>query len=278
VPEGVHLKEPLRIVHSAAGRLSVTRVVVEIAAGAEATVVETYKDGDEGCLMLAVSELFVRNTARLNHLVVQDLGAGVRGHVTSRAVVRRDAALKTGLIHLGGGHYKADVGAVLDGVGAESVIAGVSMTDRRQHMDLHTVHHHVAERTRSNINYKTAAAGRSESVYTGLIQVDEAAKLSEAFQENRNLMLSDRCRVEAIPELEIRTREVQCTHAATSAPIDDAQLFYLMSRGVDRGEATKMLVRGFFEKALGLAPQGLRQEIEACVDKRLLAMTGRGVR
>ncbi len=278
VPSGVRLKQPLRIVSLPGPGANAARVVIEAEEHSALSLLEVYEEGHETTVLLTVTELFISSGAEVNHTMVQDLSKGAKIHLTSRAHVGRDASLRTGIIQIGGGYGKADIGAVLKGVGAESVIAGVSLTGGRQHMDLHTVHHHEAERTLSNINCKSALTGKSESVYTGLIRVDEGAKLSEAFQENRNLMLSDRSRAEAIPELEIHTNEVQCSHAATTSPIDEAQLFYLKSRGIDEGAAVELLVRGFFEKALCLIPEEFRGDIERRVDERMRTVVSGGGR
>ena len=277
VPAGIRLEQPLRIVSLPEPGTGASRVVIEAERDSALNLVEEYREGYETTVLLTVTELFVSPGAAVSHVMAQDLAKGARAHVTSRADVGRDAASQTGVIQLGGGYCKADVGAVLSGVGASSVIAGVSLTGGRQHMDLHTVHHHTAPKTRSNINFKSALTGKSESAYTGLIRVDEGATLSEAYQENRNLMLSNRCRAEAIPELEIHTNEVQCSHAATSAPIDPDQLFYLKSRGIEEGAAIQLLVRGFFEKALALIPENFRADIEARVDARLRGLVRKGV-
>jgi Fe-S cluster assembly protein SufD len=205
----------------------------------------------------------------MSHVLHQTWSPGTVGHITSRANLERDAALRTAVIALGGRRFKADVGAVLNGVGAESRLFGVSLSDKRQTMDLHTVHDHQGERTRSRIDFKAALFDKSTSAYTGLIRVGEKAELSEAFQENRNLLLSDKCRADSIPELEIENSEVQCTHAATAAPIDENQLFYLKSRGIEESEAVAILVNGFFDAALSPLPQTLKPDIERTIAGRL---------
>ncbi len=268
ISEGVRIDRPLRIRRIASSPFAVTRLVISVAPGAEVAVVEDHTGGGE-VTVVAVTELFAGEDARVSHTLLQQWDKGTTGHVTSRARLARDALVRSQVISLGGTRYKADVGAVLDGVGAESELSGVSLVDGRRHIDLHTVHDHRGERTRSRIEYKAALLGRSTSAYTGLIRVAESAELSEAFQENRNLLLSDRCQADSIPELEIETNEVQCTHAATAAPIDADQLFYLRSRGIPEAEAVGIIVEGFFEAALGAVPESLRPEVRQSVTRRL---------
>jgi Fe-S cluster assembly protein SufD len=264
----------LHLVRQAGSGIAATRVVVSVEPGAEATLLEEHAGGGGESNVYATTEIFLAENARLTHALYQRWDTGTVGHLTSRTHLERDALLNTAVISLGGTRYKADIGAVLNGVGAESQIVGVSLSDKRKHMDLHTVHDHRGPRTRSRIAYKAALFDRSTSAYTGLIRVAKTAEHSEAFQENRNLLLSDRCQADAIPELEIETSEVQCTHAATAAPMDDAQLFYLKSRGIPEADAIATLVRGFFEDALQPVPEALRPTFEAAVGSRLTERYG----
>ena len=98
----------------------------------------------------------------------------------------------------------------------------------------------------------------------------------EAYQECRNLLLSGKCHADSIPELEILTNDVRCTHGATSAPIDQEQLFYLQSRGLPRLEAVRLIVRGFFEDVLLRLPVELRPTVERLVDSKLSTTLNKG--
>ena len=276
VPKGVRLEAPIRIVHRAELTTNAARVVIHVASGADVKIVEALGGGGDARHVLGATEVVVDEGARAEHALIQNWAPGTVGHVTCRAALGRDAVWQSATISLGGAALKADLGAVLNGVGAESNIVGVSLSRKRQHMDFHTEHHHSAARTRSRINFKTALAGRSTAVYTGLIRMEEHALSSEAFQENRNLMLSDRAKSHAIPELEIMTNEVQCSHAATSAPINEEELFYLQSRGVGRAQAERILVRGFLEDALSLIPEGVKSPVEAALDDALQALGKKG--
>ena len=269
VPRGVVLDTPIQIVHRADRTGAVDRVVVTLESGASADVVEIFEDGSENARAVSVSELFVGENASLRHAIVQQWEPKTRGFVTVRAAVERDGLFRETSLALGGTTYKCDLGADLRGVGAQSEIIGVSFADKKQHMDFHTVQQHSAERTHSQIRFKTALGGKADSAYTGLIRIAEEAALSEAFQDSRSLMLSDKAHSHAIPELEILTNDVQCSHAAAASPIDDNELFYLMSRGIAAVEARRILVRGFFNDALSKIPMPLREQAAAALEERL---------
>jgi Fe-S cluster assembly protein SufD len=268
VPRNTALHHPIQLVHRLQPGAEMFRVVLEVEPGATADVVQLFEGGDAETRALSVSEIFVGQGATLSHAVVQQVDKKARVHVTVRANVERDGVFKETSLALGGALYKADLGASLIGIGAESEIVGVSFSDKKQQMDFHTVQHHVAENTRSNIHFKAALSGKSVSAYTGLIKIADSAKSSEAFQANRNLMLSDRARAHTIPELEIMNNDVQCSHAAVSAPLDEKELFYLMSRGISPPTARTMLVQGFFEDALSRIPTSLREVATEAVEER----------
>jgi len=274
IPRGKLLAEPLRVLIPAMASTNLPRLLVVVEDGASATVVEEHVGGNAGTHSIGVSELFVGTAAQLRHVIVQQWGAGVVGHLTTRTHLERDAQLFTVLASFGGSVVKLDLGAALTGEGAQSEFMGVALGEGRQHFDHHTEHRHIAGHTWSNLDFKVALTGRSRSVYTGLIRIEENAPGSEAYQENRNLMLSEKCRADTIPELEILTDEVSCSHGATVAPVDPEQLFYLASRSISGPDALRLVVRGYLENTLRRIPAGLRDGIESLVTERLTRLVG----
>jgi Fe-S cluster assembly protein SufD len=271
VPPGVELDAPVRV-RVAVGvceRLVVPRVLVHLGRGASCEVVESHVDGGEQSRVLGVTELLLDDDARLRYALVQRWRPGVAGHLTVRARLGRNAQVKLALASFGGAVYKTDVGVVLAGPGAGAETAGVAMGTATQHMDHHTEHLHEAVQTSSNLDFKVALSGAARSVYTGMIRIRPGAGGSEAYQENRNLLLSPDARAESIPELEILTDDVRCSHGATMAPVDPEQIFYLTSRGLSRSQATRLIVYGFLDATLRRLPDATRERIEALIAERL---------
>jgi Fe-S cluster assembly protein SufD len=268
VPPGLALEQPIRL-RILAGGLSVPRVLVVVGAGSSCEIVEGHMGGGEGDLTLGVSEVFVEEGASLRYSIVQRWQPGSSGHLTARARLAAGSHLQLSLASFGGSAFKADVGAILAGEGAQSEMYGVAMGGDLQHFDHHTEHIHTSGHTRSNLDFKVALTGAARSAYTGLIRIEPEAGDSEAYQENRNLLLSPDARAESIPELEILTDDVKCSHGATVAPLDPEQLFYLASRGLPRSQAMRVIVYGFFDQTLGRLPQSTRERIEAMVASRL---------
>ncbi|NOZ94960.1 MAG: Fe-S cluster assembly protein SufD [Acidobacteria bacterium] len=265
IPPGVRLAEPLRVLLPAPRGAYLPRILVRVGSGAEVTILEEHSAGSSESRMVSVTEILAGPASHVTHVLFQHWEREVRGHLTMRSRVARDAKVTLVIASMGGELTKMDLGSVLDGPGAQSEIGGVVLGAGRQHMDHHTLHEHRAENTWSNIDFKVALTGRGRSAYTGLIRIEKEARGAEAYQENRNLLLSEGCRADTIPELEILTDDVQCTHGATVAPMDDEQVFYLESRGIPPKEARRLIVQGFLEAALSRLPERLRQEMESQV-------------
>jgi Fe-S cluster assembly protein SufD len=139
--------------------------------------------------------------------------------------------------------------------------------------DFRTLQDHIAPKTHSDLLFKGAVQNRARSVYTGLIRIRHDAKGSAAFQTNRNLTLSHGAWAESVPNLEIETNDVKCSHASTVGPIDDEQRFYLESRGIPPEVAERLVVLGFFDEVLDQLPVGplateLRQQVSAKLQRR----------
>ncbi len=273
VPRGVELSEPIRVrfLAGSAGRVAVPRLLVLAEAGSSFEVLEGHLGGATGAQVVGVTELLLERDARVRHALIQRWEGGVTGHLTSRARLAAGARLQSALASFGGSLYKADVGAVMVGEGAEVATFGVAMGGDRQRFDHHTEHIHQAGKTHSNLDFKVALADTARSAYTGLIRIAADAAECEAYQENRNLLLSPGARAESIPELEIENQNVRCSHGATVAPIDPEQLFYLASRGLPRSQALRLIIYGFLDQTLARLPETTRQRLEALVAARLHA-------
>ncbi|MGC8915969.1 MAG: Fe-S cluster assembly protein SufD [Thermoanaerobaculum sp.] len=268
VPPRVRLAHPIRL-RVVAGAFTLPRILVVLGEGASAEIVEGHVGGSEGSRVVGVIEVFVGEGGEVRYDLVQRWGPGTVGHLTSRIVLRENAKGQVALASFGGELTKVDTGVILAGRGAEVETYGVTLGSGSQHFDHHTEHIHAASQTHSNLDFKVALAGKARSVYTGLIRIEEHAATCEAYQENRNLLLSEEARAESIPELEILNEDVRCTHGATVAPLDEEQVFYLKSRGIPHHQAVRLIVYGFLDQTLSRLPEKSRERIEALVAGRL---------
>ena len=196
----------------------------------------------------AVVEVVVGDGADVTVVSLQDW-AGDAVHLSHhQALVGRDATYKHVAVTFGGDVVRMDCNVQYDGPGGSAELLGLYFADAGQHIEHRLFADHTAPRTKSNVLYKGALQGQgAHTVWIGNVLIRKVAEGIETFEENRNLVLSDGCHADSVPNLEIETGEIAgAGHASATARFDDEQLFYLRSRGIDDKEARRLVVHGFF--------------------------------
>lgn len=243
VPAGVEMSSPI-VVDWRSG--SYPRLDIYVGKGARASVLEM--SSLPGRLTTGIVDIHVDDDAHLTYVHAQNAPRDTVVFSHQRAKLGRNAKLITLNFAIGGKLARADVEVNLAGQGAESDMLGLVFGEGDQQFAFQTLQGHHAPDTRSDLLYKSALDDRSHSAYTGVIEIGHDAPRSEAYQANRNLLLSDGARADTEPKLAILIDDVtRCTHGATVGPIDEEQLFYLRSRGIDPEAATKIIAEGFFQ-------------------------------
>jgi Fe-S cluster assembly protein SufD len=254
VPRGVVLEQPLyvRLANSVDGGSLFFRLLVIAEPESRFTLIEEYTSSTPELVAYTniVSELFVEEGARLEYVSLQNLSRETWHFGNHHARVGRDAELDWVAGGFGSKKGKTWIQNDLAGRGATSRVTGAYFTDRDQHIDYDTFQLHQAPDTTSDFAFKGALRDTSTAVWRGMIRVEPDAQKTNAYQENRNLMLSPTTHAVPIPGLEILANDVRCTHGATVGRVDRDQLFYLMARGLSRSEAERLIVRGFFSGVL----------------------------
>jgi Fe-S cluster assembly protein SufD len=184
-------------------------------------------------------------------------------------VVRRDARVQSLNVHLGGRQSRHESLSQLQAPGGFSEMLAITVASGAREYDQRTLQIHQAPNTKSDLLYKNALLDRSRTIFSGLIIVDPDAQKTDAYQSNRNLMLSDDAESNSLPGLEIQANDVRCTHGATSSRIDPEQEFYLKSRGIPAKAANELLIFGFFEEVLNrLESEELQSALRSLVRNR----------
>ena len=274
VPAGKVLTEPIVITHHVTGDGSATfpRLVVHAGADSEFTVVERFEsDPDVRALIVPRLVLHASQAARVSYLGVNLLAHSVWQLGHQQATGERDSTTLLATVALGGDYARVRTDARVVGQGATTKQVALYYADGHQMHDFRTLQDHIAPKTNSDLLFKGAVQDTAKSVYTGLIRIGEDAKGSAAYQTNRNLTLSEGAWAESVPNLDIRTNDVKCSHASTVGPIDDEQRFYLESRGIPPEIAERLVILGFFDDVLAALPVGsLRPELRQRVADKLL--------
>jgi Fe-S cluster assembly protein SufD len=260
VPAGARLEQPLHLVFLSEGSgspLAVQpRVYVEASRGSRAVVVQDHISlGGGPALTNAVTELHVGPGAQLEHVLLQRESAATFHFASTTAQLERDAQLGTHVISLGGHLVRNDLAVLLAGEGAEARLSGLFLCSGGRLVDNHTFVDHALPRGTSRQLYKGVLAGRSRGVFRGRVRVRPGAQLSDARQQNPNLLLSDGAEIDAKPQLEIYADDVKCSHGSAIGRVDENALFYLRARGIDEPAARALLVRGFAAEVLAALPE-----------------------
>jgi Fe-S cluster assembly protein SufD len=276
VPKGVVLEQPLhvRVANSAPGGVLFWRLLVVAEPQSRFTLIEELvsESRDLPAYTNAVAELVVGQAAKLEYVSIQNLSRETWHFASHRARVGRDAELDWVAGGFGSKKGKVRIENDLAGQGATSRVTGAYFADGAQHLDFDTFQEHAAPHTTSDFAFKGALRDDATAVWRGMIRVEPEAQRTNAYQENRNLILSERAHADSIPGLEILANDVRCTHGATSSPVNRDELFYCMARGLSRGEAERLIVRGFFQDVLDrieLAP--VREAVAAALEARIPA-------
>jgi Fe-S cluster assembly protein SufD len=240
--------------------------------GSSLGIVEEFvsPDFDSAVFTCGVCEVHAANAADVQYVANQQWGRGVRHLSVQRTVAKRDANLDTLVVNLGGTVARSEVNASLEGPGSRSDMLGLYFAQGDQHFDHETRQDHRVAHASSDLLYKGALDGRSRAIFRGLIKVWPGAQRTDAYQTSRNLILSKQAEATSLPNLEIEADDVRCSHAATVGHLDQEELFYIMSRGIPRREAERLVVFGFYGDVLSRLPMpGVVRELRDAIEARI---------
>jgi Fe-S cluster assembly protein SufD len=281
VPKGVRVEAPLRFWQwlGGSGTAVLPRILVVAEENAEVTLVTgTVSESSEARgLSVGATEVFAGENARVTLVQEQGWGRGVVHLTTERFVAGRDARITTLNLALGADVARSDVQCRMDAPGAHVDLLGLYLSDATQHVDFQTLQDHVAPHASSNLLFKGSLQDESRSVFRGMIRVHKGAQRTDAYQTNRNLLLSERARADSLPNLEIEADDVRCSHAATVGQLDQEEIFYLRSRGIPLDAAIRLVIFGFFGEVLDQLPdEEIRKELTASIERKLAARRAAG--
>ncbi|HWD53773.1 MAG TPA: SufD family Fe-S cluster assembly protein [Acidimicrobiales bacterium] len=277
VPAGLSVDGPILVVHWCdPGAAAFPRLCVRAGAGAAVSLVEVFAgpEGSDRSLVVPVTELSADAHASVSYLSLQVLPETAWSIARLSACGAGDSLLRTFTVGLGAAYDRVRTDVTVDGRDARSEILSTYLGDGTQVHDIRTLQDHAAPKTDSELLCQGAVAGRSRSVYSGLIRVHRGAVRSDARQTNNNLVLNEGAHADSVPNLDILENDVKCSHASTVGPVDEDQMYYIESRGVAPEVAEGLIVRGFFDAIIdrGSVPEAtplLQREVHARLDAAL---------
>lgn len=269
IPARTVLDKPIHIVFLSSAehpnQVSHPRVFVRVGRDAQATVTESYMAcGDKPYWGNPVTEIVADENATIEHYKLQQ--ENVQAWHTSIVYTRqyRNSNFISHSLSFGGQLARADYRVVLADQGCECTLNGIYTVRDNQHVDHHTTIDHASPHCNSHQLYKGVLDGHSTAVFNGKIMVRENAQKTDAFQSNKNLLLSENAEVNTKPQLEILANDVRCSHGATVGQIDENETFYLRSRGIPYSEARDLLTYAFASDVLKkIRVESLRNRLES---------------
>jgi len=274
VPADVKLELPVRVTRwiSEPGTAHFSRTLIVAGRHSQVSYVDEILSPDLEAQSLAhdAVEVISQDGAQVQYVSLQRMGKGAFYMSAQRTLAARDSNMDTLNVSMGASVTRVDLNARLLGPGSRSDMLGLYFGDSDQHFDHNTSQDHVAPNANSDLLYKGALDDESRSVFRGVIRVSPGAQQTDAYQTNRNLLLSDRARADSLPNLEIEADDVKCSHGATIGQLDAESLFYLMSRGLGREVAERLVVMGFLGEVLSRLPlSGVSEKVTKVIQQKL---------
>ena len=255
IHRGAVIEQPIHLLYVSAGAgaaiMTHPRTLIVAEPTSHAAVIEDYVSiGEETAFSNAVTELVAGQDAVVSHFLVERENLAAFNVSTLRLELARGTNVSSHSILLGGGLVRNNVHPVLAGEGAECLINGLFVGAEHQHLDNYMLVEHAQPQCSSRQFYNGILDDRARGVFHGRIVVHKDAQKTDAKQTNRNLLLSDDARIDTKPQLEIYADDVKCTHGATIGQIEEEQLFYLRTRGIEETSARNLLLYAFAAECL----------------------------
>jgi Fe-S cluster assembly protein SufD len=276
IPKNVKLETPLQITFlsdAASTNASFPRLLVVSEENSSATIVESFvSNGETRYFTNAIAEIVLKDGARLEHYRLQRESNEAFHVSTTSAELGSSSRYDTTSINLGAQLSRHDISVVMDHEGAETSVDGLYMVGSNQHTDTHSVIDHKQPHCNSRQLYKGILDGNGRAVFNGKVFVREGAQKTDAMQTNKNLLLSDKARVDTKPQLEIDADDVKCAHGAAVGQLDADELFYLEARGINPELGRSLLTYGFAEEVIGkIKIDSIRSQLDEFVLRQLHA-------
>ncbi len=255
IPDGKIIEDPIHILYLGLSEgtkiLSQPRNLFVAGKNSQATIIEHYGSLDDGIYFTnTVTEIFADENAVVDHIKLQDENRNAFHIARMEVDQERNSNFSSSMISFGAGLSRNDFNTRFNDTGGECMLNGLFMIDGDQLFDVHTMIDHAKPHCNSHEHYKGILDGNSRGVFNGKVMVRPDAQKTNAFQENNNVILSDRALVNTKPQLEIFADDVKCSHGATIGQIEDEALFYLKTRGIGDETARGMLIHAFADEVV----------------------------
>jgi Fe-S cluster assembly protein SufD len=276
IPDNYILEDPIQLLYISdpcqTTFQSHPRNLIIIGKGGQGKILESHHHLSENTYFHnSVSEIVLNENAMADHFKIQDDSKQAFRIAKTQIYQKEKSTYNSVSIDLGGAIVRNNLGVCLDGENCESNLFGFYFVSGKQHIDNHTNIDHLQPNCDSNELYKGILAEKSRGVFSGTIYVAKDAQKTNAFQSNKNLLLSEEAEIDSKPQLKIYADDVKCSHGATIGQLDENALFYLQQRGINKKEAQTILRSAFAGEVLErISIKSLRERIRDTISNRLI--------
>ena len=273
VPKGVEINKTIAVYHwsNKERGLICPHTLIISEAQTKVSLIEVLASTTEENqgLNISISNIQAHPSANVQRKVIQNFNSKTLSFQLDSAIADRDTQLENIAINIGAEKARYENQVKINGSGAHVTMYSLSVAEGTQEFDQRTLQTHNAPNSVSDLLYKNALFDTSRTIFSGLIQVEEGAQQTDAYQTNRNLLLDQRADANALPGLEILANDVKCSHGATTGNIDSDELFYMLSRGIPHRVAMQLIVLGFFEEIIEkLGSDSLSENIRKLLEQK----------
>ncbi len=270
VPANVVVEKPILLYNIiSTSNIHINRNLIVVERNSAVTIVEK-TNSVEGCFFNSVTEGFVDENAELNYYILQENKSNHTEFNHKQFSQKNSSRINAFTFTLGGKLIRNNLNLILDGANCDSYMNGVYLLNGESICDNHTIADHQQPHSQSNELYKGALEGKSKGIFNGRIYVRPQAQKTNAFQSNRNILLSEAATVHTKPQLEIWADDVKCSHGCTIGQLDEEALFYLQTRGLAKESARAMLLYAFIGEVIDrIKIPALQQYVDQLVSDRL---------
>lgn len=275
IPDNVVIENPIQIINLTGSDneqvLSQPRNLIIAGKNSSASIIDTYFSTSKNeTFTNNITEIFAGEGSNVKFIKIQNENDKSYHISRTQAEQKRNSVYTTYTITTGGSLVRNDNNVLLNDEGCETHFFGLYLTDGKQHVDNHTLIDHVKPHCVSNELYKGVLNDSSTGVFNGKVYVRPDAQKTNAYQSNKNILLTKEASVDTKPQLEIYADDVRCTHGATVGQLDDESVFYLRSRGIPKEEAIRVLIRAFADDIFeNISSEPLHEHIQKLIFEKL---------
>ena len=255
IPRNVEVEKPIQIINFTTGKESATllqpRNLIVAEQNAHVQIIERYQSlNDNPVLTNVVTEVYAAKDATVDIYKIQNDNANASLVDNAYVEQKSSSIVSVHTFSFGGNITRNNLNFYQKGEHIDSILKGITITEGKQHVDHHTLVHHIEPNCESHQDYKGIYGDRSTSVFNGKVIVEKEAQKTNAYQQNNNVLVSDKATINAKPQLEIFADDVKCSHGCTIGQLDDDALFYMQQRGIPQKEAKALLMYAFANTVL----------------------------